>query len=175
MMSLVLSEPWAGKIEEEAALEHFRLQNPDLFQKSDRALYLHLGWVLTLLLIGTAAVIQTPFLWMKVPGGVCNALLWFSLINVTIRHHHTHHNAAESQAAGKFLNILYLLAVPNAPRRRNRTKTYHFPSWLNYLLGGEISGHFLHHLFPGIPYYHVERARRRFMQDPGLSKLFVTY
>ena len=29
-----------------------------------------------------------------------------------------------------------------------RTKTYHVPEWFNYLAGGEISGHFVHHLFP---------------------------
>jgi fatty acid desaturase len=57
----------------------------------------------------------------------------------------------------------------------NRTKTYRFPGWLNYLVGGEISGHFLHHLFPELPYYNVERARKRFLRDPEFSSLFVTY
>lgn len=57
----------------------------------------------------------------------------------------------------------------------NRTKTYRFPGWLNYLAGGEISGHFLHHLFPEIPYYKVEAARKRLLRDPELSALFVTY
>jgi fatty acid desaturase len=57
----------------------------------------------------------------------------------------------------------------------NRTKTYHFPPGLNYLVGGEISGHFLHHLFPELPYYNVEEARRRLVKNPELSKLFVTY
>lgn len=56
-----------------------------------------------------------------------------------------------------------------------RTKTYHFSSWINYLVGGEINGHFVHHLFPEIPYYYVEAARKRLLQDPELSKLFVTY
>lgn len=54
-----------------------------------------------------------------------------------------------------------------------RTKTYRFPAFLNYLCGGEISGHFLHHLYPEVPYYHVEEARRRFTSDPELSRLFL--
>jgi len=57
----------------------------------------------------------------------------------------------------------------------NRTKTYRFSSALNYLLGGEISGHFLHHLFPELPYYNIERACRRFLKNSELSMLFVTY
>jgi len=263
-------------------------------------------------------VIASPSLWIKVPLGPANAFLLFSLINVTIHHHHTHHNAAGGPVTKKILDLLYFLAVPNAPKRLTRytrahlnhharpfhetdidhhygknhylkmmknfwtrifyfleltfvgghvpgweddrymnqvpleewnqrdyervkeeerkkalrlsllqwslfgislwvlpavawgwafpmllvknwahflgqfqhyddqfldparsalrrTKTYRFPAWLNYLAGGEISGHFLHHLFPEMPYYHVERARKRFLKDPELSKLFVTY
>ncbi len=57
----------------------------------------------------------------------------------------------------------------------NRTKTYHFPGFFNYLVGGEISGHFLHHLFPELPYYNVEKARQRFLRNPDLEKFFATY
>jgi fatty acid desaturase len=56
-----------------------------------------------------------------------------------------------------------------------RTKTYKFPSLVNYLTGGEISGHFLHHLYPEMPYYNVEAARLRFTRDPGLAKNFAIY
>ncbi len=56
-----------------------------------------------------------------------------------------------------------------------KTKSYHVPGWLNYLTGGEISGHFLHHLYPEMPYYHVEEARRKFTQDSELARLFVIY
>lgn len=305
------------KTEEKIALERFRVQNPGLFKKEDSQLLLHLGTVLSLLSLSTAAVILTPFLSVKILLGAFNAFLWFSLINVTIHHHHTHHNAAGHPFSKKLLDFLYLVSVPNAPKRRNRytrahlnhharpfhetdvdhhygktrylemmkrpwtrllyfleltfvgahmpgweddrymnqvpleawnqtdyekvkeeekkkalrlalvqwglfgivlwllpavawgwafpmllvknwahflgqfqhyddrlldssrsvwnrTKTYRFPGWLNYLAGGEISGHFLHHLFPELPYYKVERARRRFFEDPQLQKLFVT-
>ena len=57
----------------------------------------------------------------------------------------------------------------------NRARTYHIPSWFNYLAGGEISGHFLHHLFPEMPYYKIETARKRFLKDPKLNELFMTY
>src|SRR5579862_3506774 len=56
-----------------------------------------------------------------------------------------------------------------------RTRTFHVPGWFNYLTGGEISGHFVHHLFPQIPYYKVETARKQLMSDPELAKLFVHY
>ncbi len=56
-----------------------------------------------------------------------------------------------------------------------RTLTFHIPSWINYLSGGELSGHFIHHIFPQMPYYHLEAARRRFLQDPRLTELFVIY
>ena len=302
--------------DEETALQQFRLENPRLFQKDDAKLFLHLGIVATLLLAGTIFVIASPSIWVKIPVGAVNAFFWFSLVNVTIHHHHTHHNAAKGGFAKKLLDVLYFLAVPDAPKRLgrytrahlnhharpfhetdvdhyygktrylsmrgfkkilyyleltfvgahvpgweddrymnqapleawnradyesvkieerkkalrlslfqwslfgaslyflpavawgwafpmllvknwahflgqfqhyddrltdasrtvwNRTKTYHFPGWLNYLAGGEISGHFLHHLFPEIPYYNVEAARRRLLENPELSKLFVTY
>jgi len=59
--------------------------------------------------------------------------------------------------------------------KNNRTKTYRVPGWLNYLAGGEISGHFVHHLYPDMPYYNVERARRRLMRHPQLVELVVNY
>jgi len=276
------------------------------------------GIVLLLLFLSTVLVVLTPFLGLKIFLGVFNALLWFSLVNVTIHHHHTHHNATEHPFFKRFLDFLYVIAVPHAPQRRNRytrahlnhharpfhetdvdhhygknrylemrkhlwtwilyfleltfvgghvpgweddrymnqvpleawnqkdyeevkreerrkalrlsliqwalfgvalwtlpavawgwafpmllvknwahflgqfqhyddrlldstrtvwnrTKTYRFPRWLNYLVGGEISGHFLHHLFPELPYYKVESARRRFLEDPQLTRLFATY
>ena len=54
-----------------------------------------------------------------------------------------------------------------------RTRTYRVSSWINYLTGGELSGHFLHHLYPEMPYYHVESARQLMASDPELSKLFI--
>ncbi len=304
------------KTNEMAALERFRSGNRDLFEKDDRLLFRHVGILLLLLSLATAVVVTTPLLWVKILLGVMNAFLWFSLVNATIHHHHTHHNAAGGPFAKKFLDFLYFLAVPNAPKRKvrytrahlnhharpfdetdvdhhhgknsflamqknvwtrilyfleltfvgahmpgwederymnevpleewnradyekvkeeegkkalrqsivqwtlfgiflwilpavawgwafpmlvvknwahflgqfqhydeqfidpsrsalNRTKTYRIPGWLNYLAGGEISGHFLHHLFPEMPYYRVEGARRRFLQDATLTKLFV--
>ncbi len=56
-----------------------------------------------------------------------------------------------------------------------KTKTYDIPGWLNYLASGEITGHFLHHLYPELPYYNVETARKRFISDPVLLKEFVLY
>jgi len=304
--------------DEDVALQRFRVENPALFQKDDRRLFLHLAIVLSLLIFSTAAVILTPLVWLKIFLGAWNAFLWFCLINVTIHHHHTHHNAAAGPAADRFLDFLYLLVLPNAFRRRvrytrahlnhharpfheteidhhygrerylergknfwtralyfleltfvggyvpgweddkymrevpleewnrkdygrmkavekrkalrlsllqwagflvllkgypplawgwvypmllvknwahflgqfqhyddcltdpsrsvwNRTKTYRFPAWLNYLVAGEVSGHFLHHLYPELPYYNVEEARRRLIKNAELSKLFVTY
>lgn len=305
-------------VTEEKVLRQFRLENSGLFQKDDRRLCLHLGLALGLLFVSTAVVIGTNFLALKIFLGAINALLGFSLINVTIHHHHTHHNAADHSWANRLLDGLYFLTVPNAPKRRvrytrahlnhharpfhetdidhhygrdrylamrrnvwtealyfleltfvgghvpgweddhymsqtpleewnltgyeevkreerrkalgislfqwglfgvalyflpavawgwacpmllvknwahflgqfqhyddrltdparsvwNRTKTYRFPSWLNYLVAGEVSGHFLHHLYPELPYYNVEAARRRFLKNPELSRFFVTY
>ena len=304
--------------EEQTALQSFRSQNAELFQKKDSLLILHLTIVLFLLAAGTWASVMTPFLWAHIVLGIINAFFWFSLINVTIHHHQTHRNAAQSAGCKNFLNALYAISVPNAPKRLNRytrahlnhharpfdetdvdhhfgtthflemmkkpwtkllyfleltfvggyvpgweddrymnqvpleqwnqkdyeavkaverrkalktaawqwglfgvalvflpriawgwafpmllvknwahflgqfqhyddtlrgngrsinrrTKTYHIPGWLNYLAGGEISGHFLHHLFPEIPYYNVERARKRFVKDPECARLFAIY
>lgn len=306
------------KEEERLALNRFRSENPDLFKKSDLRLALHLAAVLVLLSLSTWAAVATPFIVTKLFFGAFNSLLWFSLINVAIHHHHTHHNAAQFTLFKKVLDVLYVVSVPNAPRRLNRytrahlnhharpfhesdvdhhygkdrylamaktlagrilyfaeltfvgahvpgwdddwymnqvplekwnqkdyreikkeetkkalrlsliqwglflllawllpavawawafpmllvknwahflgqfqhyderlgdssrsvwnrTKTYHFSSILNYILGGEISGHFLHHLFPELPYYNVERACKRFLKNSELSMLFVTY
>ncbi len=306
------------KEEENKALQRFRKENQDLFQKTDRDLTLHLGIVLFLLGLFTTGILTAPSVWIKVLLGTANAFLLFCLINVTIHHHHTHHNAAKHPFFKRVLDTLYLIVLPNAPKRLNRytrahlnhharpfhetdvdhhygkdyylktrenlwthilyfleltfigghvpgweddrymnqvpleewnqkdylrvkeeeqkkalrlsafqwsgffvllfivpwlawawafpmllvknwahflgqfqhydekfvdpsrsvwnrTKTYAFPAWLNYLAGGEISGHFVHHLFPEIPYYHVESARRRLLKDPELRELFVTY
>lgn len=54
-----------------------------------------------------------------------------------------------------------------------RTKTYRCPSWVNFLAAGEISGHFLHHLFPEMPYYHVERARREMEKDEEFARFII--
>lgn len=304
--------------EEIEALKRFRAENPDLFEKQDSRLFFHLGMVIGLLFISTAAAIVSPFMAVKILLGLVNSFLWFCLINVTIHHHHTHHNAAKSQAAKRVLDSLYYVVMPNASSRLSRyvrahlnhharpfhetdvdhhygknryaamtgnawgrlcyflelslvgahvpgweddhymntvpleawnqkdyekmkggearkavkiaafqwglffvllqilpafawgwifpmllvknwahylgqfqhydnrladparsvytrTKTFHVPGWLNDLSGGELSGHFLHHLFPEIPYYQVERARKRLGADPGLAKLFVIY
>ncbi len=56
-----------------------------------------------------------------------------------------------------------------------RTKTFKVPALVNYLTGGEISGHFLHHLYPELPYYNVESARQRFIQKPELASTFAIY
>ena len=304
--------------QQETRLEKFREENSDLFEKNDLALYAHLGMVLTLLAGLTTWVIATPEVWLKIPLVCVSVLLWFALINVTIHHHHTHHNAAKSRFAQGLLNLLYLLVLPNAPKRKSRyvrahlnhharpfhetdvdhhhgtnrylalsrslagkifyfleltsvgahvpgwqddaymnqvplenwtrgdyekvkeeerkealkraafhwllfllgawwipplawgwglpmllvknwahylgqfqhydarflnssgtglekTKSFHVPAWLNYLSGGEISGHFLHHLFPELPYYKIEAARQRFLRDAYLSQTFVYY
>ena len=113
------------KEEEVLALERFREENQDLFKKDDSKLLLHLGLVLLLLSASTLAIIFTPFLWAKIALGLWNALLWYSLINVTIHHHHTHHNATERPFTKRLLDILYFLAVPNAPKRLGRyTRTH---------------------------------------------------
>ena len=302
---------------EEDTLARFKAAHPALFVKDDTRLYTHLGIVLGLLAAGTAIVVASPYLWVKIVVGAANAFLWFSLINATIHHHHTHHNAAKSPRAKKILDFLYLIATPNAPKRLGRytrahlnhharpfhetdvdhhygtkrflrmmrkprtaliyflemtfvgghvpgwqddrymnhvpleswnqkdyreikkverakavetailqwglfglavlmlpwlawgwaypmllvknwahflgqfqhyderfldpnatiwkkTRTYHFPGWINYLTGGEISGHFLHHLYPELPYYNVEEARRLFAADRAFSE-FTLY
>ena len=302
---------------EEAALERFRLANFDLFKKDDNRLRLHLIILISGLATGTVLAVLVPFWPLKVLLGIVNAFFWFSLTNVTIHHHHTHHNSASGPGMKKVLNILYRIAIPNAPKRLNRytrahlnhharpfdetdvdhhyglrrflsmrekgwaatllyfmeltfigahmpgwqddrymnsvplekwnrrdyeevkarerkeavklavlqwalflialpfvpalawgwafpmllikngayflgqfqhydsrflnpafsinqrARTYAFPGFLNYLCGGEISGHFLHHLYPEMPYYNVEEARRRFASDPELAKVFV--
>ena len=303
---------------ETQSLEEFRRQNPDLFKKEDRLLLQHIGMVLSLLFISIALVILTPSISLKIILGAWNAFLWFSLVNATIHHHHTHHNAASNTFTKKLLDLIYLVVIPNAPKRKsrytrvhlnhharpfhetdidhhygknhylkmnqnlltrifyfleltfvgghvpgweddrymsqvplenwnqkdyekvkqeerkkavgiallqwglfgialwwlpavawgwafpmllvknwahylgqfqhyddrfldpgrsalNRARTYHIPSWFNYLAGGEISGHFLHHLFPEMPYYKIETARKRFLKDPKLNELFMTY
>ena len=309
---------WVSQ-EEESALRSFKESNADLFAKDDTRLAAHLVILIGLLALSTSFVIMTPSVLFKVLLGVVNAFLWFSLINVTIHHHHTHRNAAKSPKMKKLMDILYNIAVPNGPKRRpryvrvhlnhharpfhesdvdhyygtqrylkmrktpwtmflyfleltfigghvpgwdddhymssvpmehwnhesyakmkkievqnarkfailqwslflivlgllpvvawawvfpmllvkhwahflgqfqhyderlldsekysmmQRTKTYHFPSFINYLCGGEISGHFLHHLYPELPYYNVEEARKRFVQDPALASFFAIY
>ena len=328
--------------QENSALDRFRAAHRDLFRKNDARLFLHLGSVISVLIFGTLLVISVPWIFLKILIGTVNAFLWFALVNVTIHHHQTHRNAAGHRFAKKFLDLLYLIVVPNAPKRVNRytrahlnhharpfhetdvdhhygkdrylamvktpwlkwlyfleltlvgahmpgwqddqymnkvplenwnrgdyqkvkseerkqalntamfqwgaflivlgvgadlsatkmadpsfggkfaslgqwlqavawgwaypmllvknwahflgqfqhyderfldparsilqrTKTYRFPGWLNYLAGGEISGHFLHHLYPELPYYNVETARQKFLQDSELSQLFAIY
>ncbi len=314
----------------EAALERFRLANLSLFKKDDARLRLHLRILLSILAAGTTLAVLVPFWPFKVLLGMMNAFFWFSLTNITIHHHNTHHNSASAPGMKKVMDILYRMAIPNAPKRLNRytrahlnhharpfdetdvdhhygvrrflamrqkgkwatfvyfleltfigahmpgweddrymnavplekwnrkdyeavkgrertealklailqwgafllvigvragtspaptidfllngvawgwafpmllvknwahflgqfqhydarflnssfsinqrTRTYSFPGFLNYLCGGEISGHFLHHLYPEMPYYNVEEARRRFMSDPELARIFV--
>lgn len=323
--------------EEEQALERFKSQNPELFQKNDAELFRHLGLVILFLALATALTLLHPWIPIKILFGTLSAFCWFSLFNVTLHHHITHRNAAAGPAAKKMLDILYGIAVPNAPKRKNRytrahlnhhfrpfhetdvdhhygterfarmiqkpwtaflyfleltfvgghmpgwvddrymnqvpveewnrrdyrdvklaevrqaqftavwqwgvfflmavgagfprpgpgagtaplhfivwisqtfawgwifpmllvknwahflgqfqhydrqfledrlsvnrrTKTFRIPAWLNDFTGGELSGHFLHHLFPEMPYYHVERARQRMTRDPELARLFV--
>ncbi len=316
--------------QENIILGRFRAAHQDLFQKNDARLFLHLGIVICLLTFGTVLAISVPWAPVKILIASVNALFWFSLINATIHHHQTHRNAAKNIFAKKFLDFLYLIVVPNAPKRLNRytrahlnhharpfhetdvdhhygkdrylammgspwrkllyfleltfvgahvpgwqddhymnliplenwnrrdyqkvkaeerrqalktaviqwggflialsagellkfnplgqflqaaawgwaypmllvknwahflgqfqhydekfldssrsilqrAKTYRLPRALNYLAGGEISGHFLHHIYPELPYYNVEAARQRFIEDPELSRLFASY
>ena len=312
--------------EEEAALAGFRSANKDLFQKDDAQLYKHLAYVGGNFALGTLFAVTTPLVLFKILLGIWDGFLLFSLINVTIHHHHTHKNAAESETAKKLLDMIYLIVLPNAPKRKSRytrahlnhhlrpfhetdvdhhygtqrflrmmknaftavlyfleltfigahmpgweddrymnevplekwnqpdyekikavegkqalktaalqwgaflfalyiagayglflleaflwgwafpmllvknwahflgqfqhygetllnpkisiwkrTKTFRIPSSLNYLAGGEISGHFLHHLFPELPYYKVEEARLRLLADPRLASEFAIY
>ena len=303
---------------EEILLEGFRRANPEFFKKDDALLFRHLGIVLSLLALSSAGGITAPGFALNAGFGTLSAFFWFSLINVTIHHHHTHRNAAKSEFAKKVLDFLYLISMPSAPKRLNRytrahlnhharpfhetdvdhhygterylamrgkpldrvfffleltfvgahvpgwdddrymnqvpleawsrdgyrqvkageirlarrtalwqwalfgaaawflpalawgwafpmllvknwahylgqfqhydgrlleanrsawtrTKTFRVPAWFNYLAGGEISGHFIHHLFPEIPYYRVERARQRFLKDPQLAAVFAIY
>lgn len=299
------------------ALRAFRSRYPTLFQKHDRLLLFHLISVIAPLLLFSALAVRLSWLPLKVISGTLAGLFWFALINVTIHHHTTHFNAAESAWTKSLLNGLYFL-VPNSGKRKSRyirahlnhharpfhetdvdhlfglerylrmsqglgrqilyflelsfvgsyipgwdedaymnkvpidqwnlenyeavmekekvrarwtalwqwgtfittayfipllgwgwifpmllvknwahylgqfqhydvrlldgeksiwqrTKTYRVPGWFNYLMGGEISGHFVHHLFPQIPYYKIETARKVIERDPELSKMFVNY
>jgi fatty acid desaturase len=313
---------WNTNPQEEAALADFRAQNPDLFQKDDAELIKHLSIVIGILVLYSILTISTPYLFFKVLFGAVSGFCWFSLINVTIHHHHTHKNAAASPKTKKILDSIYMIAMPSAPKRLSRytrahlnhharpfhetdvdhhygtnrwlrmmkkpadailyfleltfvgghvpgwdddrymntipleqwnqedyermkvverdnalktaaiqwgafltvlffsqfipflgviawgwafpmllvknwahflgqfqhydprflepsssilkrTKTYRIPSWLNYLAGGELSGHFLHHLFPELPYYKVEAARKRLIQNPKLAEFAI--
>jgi fatty acid desaturase len=75
---------------------------------------------------------------------------------------------------GQFQHYDDKLLAPERSRH-NRTLTFRVPGWVNWLAGGEISGHFVHHIYPEMPYYHVERARRRILQQPELVKLVVNH
>ncbi len=304
--------------DETLAFQAFRRANVELFEKNDFRLLLHVGTVLALMILGTYAIVTTPHLWLKLILGPVNAFFWFSLGNVTVHHHHTHHNAAKSEFCRRLLNALHFVVVPDGGRhltryrrahmnhhsrpledtdvdhryalayhkrmsknlwtkmiyyleltfvgghvpgrrderylnrtppadwnladyekvkqievqkakrncliewaivlvalvllpglgwgllfplilvknwtgflgqfqhydehlldpvrtKNNRTKTFRIPSFLNWLAGGEISGHFLHHIYPDMPYYNVERARRRLMRQPELVRLVVNY
>jgi len=301
-----------------AVCKRFRETHPDLFRKKDALLFLHLTIVFLFLGVSTEVVILTPHVGFKILLGAANMFLWLSLVDATIHHHHTHHNAAHHAFAQKAVDLLYVLLVPAASRRRerhvvvhlnhyahtleptdidhlygiqrflrmkkdlwqrslyflemtfigghvpgwedaryatsvpvmqwnladyekvkkgeterarkiavlhwglfavtvyafpwfawgwifpflflrnwvhylgqfqhyderllgagrtigSRAKTFCFSGGLNYLLAGEISGHFLHHLFPALPYYRVEQARKLFVNDPEAVRLFVTY
>ena len=110
---------------ETQSLEEFRRQNPDLFKKEDRLLLQHIGMVLSLLFISIALVILTPSISLKIILGAWNAFLWFSLVNATIHHHHTHHNAASNTFTKKLLDLIYLVVIPNAPKRKSRYTRAH--------------------------------------------------
>ena len=306
--------------EEEKTLQRFKTENPKFFEKDEQALKRHLATVITFLVISTSVAVFSSSILVKILTGVVSAFFWFCLINVTIHHHLTHKNSAESDTMKKFLDKLYLVAVFNGPKRMNRytrahlnhharpfhetdvdhhygvkrflameekrswketllyyleltfvgahvpgwqddsymnsvplekwtaedyekvkekerqearkvavlqwggffiaawlvppvawgwafpmllvknwshflgqfqhyegrlldpstsiykkTKTFRVPSFLNYLTGGEISGHFLHHLFPEMPYYHVEEARKKFVAAPEFAAQFAIY
>jgi fatty acid desaturase len=313
--------------EERSALDRFKTGHPELFAKDEKKLSQHLITVIGLLCVSTLCSIVFPSLWLKLPFAVTSAFFWFCLINVTIHHHQTHKNAASSPAMKKVMDIIFFMAVPNAPKRRGRytrahlnhhlrpfhetdvdhhygvqrflektktlgsaflyyleltvvgahvpgweddkymntvplekwnqkdyeevkkrektealksavlqwggflaaawilpafgifprllsgiawgwalpmllvknwshflgqfqhyetnflnestihrkTKSFHFPGWMNWLTGGEISGHFLHHLYPEMPYYNVEAARKIFATDSQMAQAFLIY
>ncbi len=314
--------------EETLALQKFKAENPQFFKKNDAALALHLAAVISLLALSTGFTLASPWLLGKLFFGAISGFLWFCLINTTIHHHQTHRNAAQGPLMKKVLDVIFLIALPNAPKRKIRyirahmnhhlrpfhetdvdhhygtrqyfammknfwtaflyfaeltfvgaympgwederymneiplerwnrrdyeavkklerkvavreallqwgaflgalgiarlwpvsrgvlqtamwgwafpmllvknwahflgqfqhyhpefpdekisinrkTKSFHVPGWLNYLAAGELSGHFLHHLYPEMPYYYVEKARRKFSQNPELSRQFLIY
>ena len=298
------------------AIQRFHRENADLFKKDDRQLFKHLGVVIGLLILFGVISIACDTLWIEIPAGVVLSLLYFSLINVTIHHHLTHRNAAESEFSRRALDLIYKIVLPQAGKRKSRyvkvhlshhaavyeptdvdhlygverylqmqktlikkavyfleltfigahvpgweddnymnqtprnqwnlsdyrdvkkkewarawrssalqwigfalalwifpwiawvwafpmllvknwahflgqfqhyderlldpktsawrrTKSYKVPAWFNYLLAGEIRGHYLHHLFPTLPYYRMNEACRRFLKDNELTRLFV--
>lgn len=311
--------------EEIAALQRFKIENPSFFKKDDFLLATHLLLVIGLLALSTVFCLRASFLPFKILAGAVSAFFWFCLINITIHHHLTHGNAAQSPFMKKIMDGLYRIAVFNAPKRRTRytrahlnhhrrpyhetdvdhhygakrylemsknfwsrikffveltfvgahmpgweddhymnhvpletwnqqdylevkkkeyakawklailqwggflvlavvgarhasplqlmawgwafpmllvknwahflgqfqhynqaflepdlsinrkTQSYHVPSVINYFSGGELSGHFLHHLYPEMPYYHVEAARKKFISNPELARLFLIY
>lgn len=314
--------------EEIAALQKFKIANPFFFKKNDFLLTAHLLVTTGFLGLSTLLCLRASYLPFKILAGAVSAFFWFCLINITIHHHLTHGNAAQSAFMKKIMDALYRIAVFNAPKRRTRytrahlnhhrrpyhetdvdhhygakrylemsqnvwdkvkffleltfvgahmpgweddhymnhvpletwnqqdylevkkqeadkawklailqwggfffllaaipvtgslrpwleilawgwafpmllvknwahflgqfqhynqeflkpdlsinrkTQSYHVPSLINYFSGGELSGHFLHHLYPEMPYYHVESARKKFISDPELARLFLIY
>ena len=119
------AEPETALSEERAALERFRFENPGLFKKNDAALFDHLLTVALFLAAGTTLAMWIQPWPLKILLGAVNAFFWFSLINVTIHHHHTHHNAALSGEMKKTLNFIYHLVLPSAPKRINRYTRAH--------------------------------------------------
>src|SRR5688572_23718762 len=89
--------------------KEFKARHPDLFQKNDLLLAIHLTVVLALLAGLTFLTIWVAFIPLKILLGMVAALFWFSLVNVTMHHHHAHHNAAASPALAKVLDVLYYL------------------------------------------------------------------
>jgi fatty acid desaturase len=75
---------------------------------------------------------------------------------------------------GQFQHYDEKLLAPERSRH-NRTLTFRVPGWMNWLAGGELSGHFVHHIYPDMPYYHVETARRRILRQPELVRLVVNH
>ncbi|HTL47729.1 MAG TPA: fatty acid desaturase [Verrucomicrobiae bacterium] len=127
------------------AIQDFQRRHPGLFQKDDRKLFCHLGLVFGLMAALFAVIVLIPSLAARIPASLLLSLLYFSLINVTIHHHHTHRNAAQSPAAKKFLDLLYMAVLPNAARRRPRYVKVHLshhadvfePTDVDHLYGAE--------------------------------------
>lgn len=71
---------------------------------------------------------------------------------------------------GQFTHFDEELLQPHRSKN-HRTRTARMPSWIDYLSAGAISGHFVHHLFPHLPYYNIERARRRILRQSRLARL----
>ena len=73
---------------------------------------------------------------------------------------------------GRFQHFDESLLDPKLSKHA-KTLSIPCPTWLNYLSCGEITSHYVHHLFPDMPYYHLWRAHLEIIKDPEMEKMFV--